>query len=1370
MPAPSALAGSRTATFSPVRAVRSLLVFPLALGLLASCGGADAPTLSALMPPSGPTEGGTIVVLRGADFREGSVVLFDDLAASDVELVSEEVITAVTPAHAAGAVSVAVLGPSGGRAELVDAYEYRLARSDEGSPRLLGAVSVGNTLVRLSFSEPMAPEGPAEPSNYEVVSVDGRGGLLVQSGELADDGLTATLTTRSQSSSEYELRAQELLDVDGNPLAPVGEGDVAHFFGTPATGEDLVDTDGDGLSDDVEQRGWNVTVELTNGELVHELVTSDPRLLDTDGDGLSDDRELLAGSSPRAPDTDGDGVDDLEEVERWRSDPTDQDSDGDGLADSVDLEFGTSPILGDTDGDGEDDRRELLELGRDPLIANLPRPQIVVNDFSLELGIVSSFTDESGATHRVSQSATTTVGQTRTNSLSRSDTRSTQTTNRASGTLGIEVSYGGDDGWGGKVTSSATLEHSRARGYSSTTNRVTAAESQESYDRTVSSALEESERREVTRTIESALLQASVDIANESEVPFTMTNIEVTVLRQDRAGDGSFQPVATLSPASDPGASFSLGPLDSERGPIIFQNTAIFPNLAEELLREPTGLIFEVANFDLLDEEGRVFAFSSATVNDRTAGLTIDYGDGRVEQYRIATHAPYEADGRPPGISMERALELAGLSITAEDAPVTDPEAPGVTGSVGTLRDAEGVQRLVRVRGVQNDIDGGTAQKRFWTIRTNDTSLAEATDFTAIQLRPRTDFLLIYTRDVDEDGLFEREENLYGSSDLAADSDSDGLLDFEEVRHGWTVRPIPGLARQVFSSPARPDSDIDGLDDFEERSAATDPNREDTDMDGLGDREELRESVLLFLFDGDADDSNNPRLELVAYSDHAIIDGGDGLVATTAMGDDVQVVAFGGAVAPGDIVVAAGENGVIDTVPAGDELATLSENVASGPDGICDTTASGDDIQAVGVGGSASAGDVCVRGGLDGVLDTAPAGDDFRRAIHDGLFVTDPNRRDTDLDGIPDGRELLLGINPNSADAGTVLDSDVDGLYDREELLGWDVVVDGVTRHVTSGVHAADTDLDGVPDVYEWAIGSDPRHRDTDGDGLGDGDELDPEDADRYYDPAAMATARRRCARALACVAPPTRDIDVRFRTSPVTTDSDGDGRTDPDELHVPWTVAPFRESPRAVYSLAYDADADHDGLDDAAELLLATDPNLADTDGDLCSDGCELTRVAGASHTDPLHRDRRVTLRLPASITVLYDCEFSSGGAEFGGRLTFIPPGAGTTTTTYDLSGCDGVHEGSDCAAGVAQVFILREEDYFSYGSTRLYETEAPDPSSSVGSDEELGILPEETFTYATVGTRLDVHDLIDTSTQGGLLTPEGECHVRLRVGISVD
>ena len=71
------------------------------------------PTLKSASPSTGPTAGGTTVTLGGTGFESGATVTFGGTAATNVTVVSSTQITAVTPAHAAGAVNVTVTNPDG---------------------------------------------------------------------------------------------------------------------------------------------------------------------------------------------------------------------------------------------------------------------------------------------------------------------------------------------------------------------------------------------------------------------------------------------------------------------------------------------------------------------------------------------------------------------------------------------------------------------------------------------------------------------------------------------------------------------------------------------------------------------------------------------------------------------------------------------------------------------------------------------------------------------------------------------------------------------------------------------------------------------------------------------------------------------------------------------------------------------------------------------------------------------------------------------------------------------------------------------------------------------------------------------------------
>ncbi|HUK65210.1 MAG TPA: IPT/TIG domain-containing protein [Anaeromyxobacteraceae bacterium] len=71
-------------------------------------GGPPAPTIGKVTPAQGPVGGGTPVTLSGNNFPPGSRVTFGGVEAKDVVVVNRKCITAVTPPHAAGRVSVTV--------------------------------------------------------------------------------------------------------------------------------------------------------------------------------------------------------------------------------------------------------------------------------------------------------------------------------------------------------------------------------------------------------------------------------------------------------------------------------------------------------------------------------------------------------------------------------------------------------------------------------------------------------------------------------------------------------------------------------------------------------------------------------------------------------------------------------------------------------------------------------------------------------------------------------------------------------------------------------------------------------------------------------------------------------------------------------------------------------------------------------------------------------------------------------------------------------------------------------------------------------------------------------------------------------------
>ncbi len=119
-------------------------------------GDAPEPIITAISPAFGPPSGGTQVIISGSNFTETSdtSVTFSDAPAAQVAVLGSSTITAVAPAHSAGAVSVRVTNRRG-TARSSRGFTYYEPGGNEMRP-ILGGVSpasgsvLGGTAVTLS--------------------------------------------------------------------------------------------------------------------------------------------------------------------------------------------------------------------------------------------------------------------------------------------------------------------------------------------------------------------------------------------------------------------------------------------------------------------------------------------------------------------------------------------------------------------------------------------------------------------------------------------------------------------------------------------------------------------------------------------------------------------------------------------------------------------------------------------------------------------------------------------------------------------------------------------------------------------------------------------------------------------------------------------------------------------------------------------------------------------------------------------------------------------------------------------------------------------------------------------------------------------
>lgn len=92
--------------------------------------------------------------------------------------------------------------------------------------------------------------------------------------------------------------------------------------------------------------------------------------------------------------------------------------------------------------------------------------------------------------------------------------------------------------------------------------------------------------------------------------------------------------------------------------------------------------------------------------------------------------------------------------------------------------------------------------------------------------------------DSDTDGIADIYENIYGTDPHNADTDSDGLTDYQEIYVTYTDPLVYDSVTEGVSD-ANADSDGDGLSNTVEIGLGTNPRKIDTDNDGLSDYDEV---------------------------------------------------------------------------------------------------------------------------------------------------------------------------------------------------------------------------------------------------------------------------------------------------------------------------------------------------------------------------------------------------------------------------------------------------------------------------------------------------------------------------------------------------
>lgn len=241
---------------------------------------------------------------------------------------------------------------------------------------------------------------------------------------------------------------------------------------------------------------------------------------------------------------------------------------------------------------------------------------------------------------------------------------------------------------------------------------------------------------------------------------------------------------------------------------------------------------------------------------------------------------------------------------------------------------------------------------------------------------------------------------------------------------------------------------------------------------------------------------------------------------------------------------------------------------------------------------------------------------DIYQAQLDGIPLLPPEG-DQDNDGIPDSAETNTGTFIDANDTGTdpeVVDTDGDGIGDGDEIdpaVGSDIITNPTL---------ADTDGDGLLDGFEIDNQLDAAGNTTGG-ALGPEGDLDDDGLNNLGEQTAGSDPRNA-----------DTDGDTlsdgdevnTFGSSPILVDTDGDTLDDPTEVNTTMTNPALADSDMDNLPDNYEVDnnlnpnsnagddgatgdPDGDNLDNEGEFAAGTNPQVADTDADGVNDGDEV-------------------------------------------------------------------------------------------------------------------------------------------------------------------
>jgi Calx-beta domain/PKD domain/IPT/TIG domain len=185
--------------------------------------------ISQIAPPNGPAAGGTAVSISGGNFAAPCTLSFGGAAATSVTVASATSLTAVTPAHGAGTVDVAVTCGTAPAFTFKNGFTYTSAATAlSGISPAFGSVA-GGTLVRLTGSSFRSGCGVwLDGAAAHGVTLESPTAILASTPQHADGTVDVTLRCGSDAS---KLAAAYTYTKNDDPTASIAS--IEPLFAAP---------------------------------------------------------------------------------------------------------------------------------------------------------------------------------------------------------------------------------------------------------------------------------------------------------------------------------------------------------------------------------------------------------------------------------------------------------------------------------------------------------------------------------------------------------------------------------------------------------------------------------------------------------------------------------------------------------------------------------------------------------------------------------------------------------------------------------------------------------------------------------------------------------------------------------------------------------------------------------------------------------------------------------------------------------------------------------------------------------------------------------------------------------------------------------